>query len=141
MKRPAQKLTAVRPANPKQHSGGPRKSAGRLIAVHFEFMHPTAITVSVAGSFNNWHPTTKAMQPLGSGHWSKEAFLAPGDYEYCLVVDGQWRPDPMARDSVPNPFGGRNSILHVAESPEAAHRHEAHHAPLKLSKPIRNQKL
>jgi hypothetical protein len=40
--------------------------------------------------------------------------LAPGTYEYCLVVDGQWMPDPLAKETVPNPFGGRNSVLKVA---------------------------
>ena len=56
------------------------------------------------------------MHAVGSGHWLKEAFLPPGDYEYCLVVDGQWMPDPLAPQTVPNPFGGKNSILNVASS-------------------------
>ena len=33
----------------------------------------------------------------------------------------RWMPDPKAKDSVPNPFGGRNSVLKVASSPEAVH--------------------
>jgi len=37
-------------------------------------------------------------------------------------VDGQWMPDPLARETVPNPFGGRNSILKVASSSEEAHQ-------------------
>jgi len=86
----------------------------QLAQVRFEFTHPTATTVSVAGTFNDWHPTTKSMHPLGNGHWLKETTLAPGSYEYCLVVDGQWMPDPLAKTSVPNPFGGRNSVLEVA---------------------------
>jgi hypothetical protein len=57
--------------------------------------------------------------------------LAPGTYEYCLVVDGKWMLDPLARESVPNPFGGRNSILKVASSPEAAHLADAENLPLK----------
>jgi hypothetical protein len=36
-----------------------------------------------------------------------------GIYEYCLVVDGSWIPDPLALEHVPNPFGGKNSILEV----------------------------
>ena len=56
--------------------------------------------------------------------------MAPGTYEYCFVVDGQWMPDPLARESVPNPFGGRNSILQVATSPEADHRADATNLPL-----------
>jgi len=31
------------------------------------------------------------------GNWWKETSLAPGTYEYCLVVDGPWLPDPKAR--------------------------------------------
>jgi hypothetical protein len=30
-------------------------------------------------------------------------------------VDGQWLPDPNAKESVENPFGGRNSVLTVSE--------------------------
>jgi 1,4-alpha-glucan branching enzyme len=33
--------------------------------VRFEFTHPTAATVSVAGTFNDWHPTSKSMHPSG----------------------------------------------------------------------------
>jgi 1,4-alpha-glucan branching enzyme len=89
----------------------------QLIPVHFEYTHPTAITVAVAGSFNEWHPTSKSMQPSGLGRWRKEAFLRPGEYEYCLVVDGLWMPDPQAPHCVANPFGGRNSVLKVVAPP------------------------
>jgi 1,4-alpha-glucan branching enzyme len=91
-----------------------------LMPVRFEFTHPTASAVSIAGSFNDWHPTTKAMHSSGNGHWRKEAFLPPGNYEYCLVVDGRWMADPLAKGHVPNPFGGRNSILRVTSLPEEA---------------------
>jgi hypothetical protein len=37
----------------------------------------------------------------------------------------------MARETVPNPFGGRNSVLKVASSPEAAHLADAEDLPLK----------
>jgi len=115
-----------------KHNNDNACNLGRqLQQVRFEFNHPTATTVAVAGTFNDWHPTTKSMHPVGSGYWLKETALAPGDYEYCFVVDGQWMPDPLAWETVPNPFGGRNSILKVASSPEAAHREEAEHRPLK----------
>ncbi len=52
----------------------------RLVPVHFEFTHSTAGAVSVAGTFNGWHPTTKFMQPSENGHWRKDAFLPPGTY-------------------------------------------------------------
>jgi 1,4-alpha-glucan branching enzyme len=108
------------------------RSAGpQLVPVRFEFTHPTATTVCVAGTFNHWQPESKTLHSTGVGHWWKETALAPGTYEYCLVVDGQWMPDPLARETVPNPFGGRNSILTVARSPEAAHLVEAENLPLK----------
>ncbi len=103
----------------------------QLVPVQFEFNHPTAISVCVAGTFNEWQATTKSLHRSGNGHWLKETSLAPGTYEYCLVVDGQWMPDPRARETVPNPFGGRNSILKVASSPEAAHLDDAEKLPLK----------
>jgi 1,4-alpha-glucan branching enzyme len=102
----------------------------QLVPVIFEFTHPTATSVCIAGSFNQWRPERKTLHSSGAGNWWKETALAPGTYEYCLVVDGQWMPDPAARESVPNPYGGRNSVLHVAVSPAAAHLAEAEKSPL-----------
>jgi 1,4-alpha-glucan branching enzyme len=107
------------------------KSVGpQLGPVRFEFTHPTATTVCIAGTFNDWHANAKPMHPLGGGRWLNETTLAPGIYEYCLVVDGQWIADPLAKENVPNPFGGKNSLLRVACSPEASHRANAEHLPL-----------
>ena len=118
------------------------KSTGpHLEPVHFEFTHPTATTVCVAGTFNNWQPESKTLHPAGGGRWLKETVLPPGSYEYCLVVDGQWITDPLARESVPNPFGGRNSILEVADSPEAAHLADAAKLPLKNANKHKTQKV
>ena len=81
--------------------------------VHIEFDHATATTISIAGTFNDWRPGVTPMVALAEGRWFKELVLEPGIYEYCLVVDGEWMPDPRANDTVPNPFGGMNSILNV----------------------------
>jgi Glycogen recognition site of AMP-activated protein kinase len=116
----------------KNHDNAPNPSA-QLVPVRFEYSHPTAISVCIAGTFNHWQPETKSLHPSGTGRWWKETALAPGTYEYCLVVDGHWMPDPLAGESVPNPFGGRNSILKVACSPAAAHLAAAEHSPLKNS--------
>jgi 1,4-alpha-glucan branching enzyme len=99
------------------HDNGPLV-APRLVPVRFEFTDPTATTVCVAGTFNRWEPEAKSLDPTEGGRWSNETALAPGTYEYCLVVDGRWMPDPQARETVPNPFGGRNSVLKVAGVPE-----------------------
>ena len=71
------------------------------------------------------------MHSAGKGHWRTETALAPGTYEYCLVVDGLWMPDPAARESVRNPYGGTNSILHVSNSADAQHLVDAENLPMK----------
>src|ERR1700744_3274136 len=83
------------------------------VPVRFEFTHPTAASVAVAGTFNDWKPEAKTLHGSGKGMWWKETILKPGTYEYCFVVDGEWIPDPQAKETVPNPFGGKNSVLKV----------------------------
>jgi len=82
--------------------------------VVLEFVNPAAKRVCVAGSFNNWQPERTPLRLSGNGRWSGDLKVAPGRYEYLFVVDGQWLPDPNARESVQNPFGGKNSVLTVA---------------------------
>jgi 1,4-alpha-glucan branching enzyme len=81
--------------------------------IHFEFASRTAESVSIAGSFNEWQPNATPMIALGQGRWAKDLALPPGQYEYCLVVDGQWMPDPQATERTANPFGGVNSVCRV----------------------------
>jgi hypothetical protein len=81
--------------------------------VHLEFAHPTAMLVCIAGTFNDWSPEATPMVPLGNGRWIKDLALPPGLYEYRVVVDGEWMDDPLARETIPNPFGGLNSVLNV----------------------------
>jgi 1,4-alpha-glucan branching enzyme len=85
----------------------------RLVPVRFEFTDATASTVCVAGTFNHWQPEMETRHAAGIGRWYWDTILAPGAYEYCLIVNGHWMPDPQAKESSPNPFGGRNSILNV----------------------------
>lgn len=113
-----------------RHPGKVRNLGPEPIRVRFEFTDPTALAVSVAGTFNNWNLTTQSMFSTGNGLWLKETDLPPGVYEYCLVVDGAWIADPNALESVPNPYGGRNSVLKVACSPAAAHRDAGMNQPL-----------
>jgi 1,4-alpha-glucan branching enzyme len=87
---------------------------------YFEFSHPTARAVRIAGTFNDWQPEVEPMYAMGDGYWLKKTVLPRGTYEYCLVVDGQWTPDPLARETVPNPFGGKNSLLKIAGWQKAA---------------------
>jgi 1,4-alpha-glucan branching enzyme len=110
-----------------KHHDQPRGTQPHLETVRFEFTHPTATTVSVAGSFNKWDCQAKPLHRMPDGTWLKETTLPPGTYEYCLVVDGQWMADPRAGGSVPNPYGGRNSLLVVSDPSGASPRAGAEH--------------
>ncbi len=87
--------------------------------VRFEFSHPTATAVAIAGTFNDWSPGATPMIALGRGCWAKELVLPAGTYEYLLVTDGHWIPDPSAKLTAANPFGGVNSVLVVPDQPVA----------------------
>ena len=100
--------------NNKKHNVNGNGSGNQ--SVHLEFIHPTARSVFVAGTFNDWHPGATDMVSVGDGRWVKELVLPPGVYEYRLVVDGEWIPDPLGKGTSPNPFGGLNSVLTVEGS-------------------------
>lgn len=103
----------------KQHPESENRSRA-FVPVRFELSAPAAKSVCLAGTFNSWCASSKPMHLQGDGRWVKETTLQPGAYEYCFVVDGHWLPDPEGKDYVPNPFGGRNSVLIVHAAPTAA---------------------
>lgn len=94
-------------------SKSPRRGARAVRAVRLEFIHPEAVDVCVAGSFNDWQPQATPLVPLGDGRWGKELTLPEGRYEYRFVVDGVWMTDPAAKENLPNPFGSLNSVLTI----------------------------
>lgn len=83
--------------------------------ISLELVKPEAKKVFVAGSFNQWRPETTPLVSAGNGRWIGSLTVQPGRYEYLFVVDGQWLPDPNAKETVNNPFGGQNSVLVVSE--------------------------
>ncbi len=83
--------------------------------VFLELVKPEAKSVAVAGSFNEWKPDATPLRRLGNGRWVGDLTVKPGRHEYLFVVDGQWLPDPNAKENVANPFGGKNSVLIVSE--------------------------
>jgi 1,4-alpha-glucan branching enzyme len=89
----------------------------RTQTIRIEFSDSQAETVAIAGTFNDWRPEVTPMLAVDRGRWIKDLALPPGTYEYCLVVDRcKWVPDPQARETIPNPFGGRNSVLKVPQT-------------------------
>jgi len=72
--------------------------------------------VCLAGDFNSWVPDSGVLlESHEDGSWTKFIPLKPGRYEYRLVVDGQWMPDPMNPSRVPNGIGSVNSVLEVED--------------------------
>ncbi len=89
----------------------PRKAPAREIA--FAVRLGDAREVSVTGDFTSWSPEGLRLTPGGDGTWGTTLRLAPGEYQYRLIVDGQWRDDPQAPRRVPNPYGSENGVLTV----------------------------
>ncbi len=104
-------------------------------AIHtitFEFFRPSAQTVHLAGTFNDWSCNSIRLNRQNDGWWriTIEDF-EPGDYAFQYVVDGnQWFPDFAAHGNEMNAYGGWQSLLSIpewnvaSESLEAAQRPE-----------------
>src|SRR5205823_14559176 len=105
------KKSKTDPSKPMKTSPG--KNPPRPNRVALEFVNPGAKHVEVAGSFNEWKPEKTPLSPRGDGKWVGNLNIGPGRYESLLVVDGQWIPDPNAKETVQNPYGGQNSVLVV----------------------------
>jgi 1,4-alpha-glucan branching enzyme len=116
MSAPAAVAKAVLPAAtsaPAQAQVAAKTPAPALPTVKFELYERNARAVFVAGSFNAWNPTATPLKANGSGKWEAILKLSPGKYQYRFVVDGKWIADPSAKETVPNPFEGVNSVLVV----------------------------
>lgn len=89
--------------------------------VTFRFKPPLARvnSVSVAGSFNDWNAAAHPMAlDTAGGVWSITLHLAPGEYAYQFVVDGdRWLTDEYADDHEDDGFGGHNALLRVGAAP------------------------
>lgn len=92
---------------------GEEPEAGDLVEVSLEFEDPDARRVSVAGEFNQWSPDADEMTKGDDGVFRITLELETGTYEYKFVVDGTWMEDPANPESVPDPYGGSNSVLTV----------------------------
>lgn len=113
----ARKPKAKEP-NP-DHPGATGAVAGTR-RIRFNFPVTEAREVFIAGSFNAWHPAMFLMIESRSGGWYKDLPLPPGLHEYLFVADGRWIPDLGNPASIPNPFGGVNSILEIPEPKQSS---------------------
>jgi 1,4-alpha-glucan branching enzyme len=86
----------------------------QTVAVKFALNKPDAKSVSVCGEFNQWSIGAAPMKRRHDGQWETVLELAPGRYQYKFVIDGEWMPDPTARENIPNPHGSLNSVITVS---------------------------
>ena len=95
------------------HNAKARKSTNGTRNVRFYLIDPSAEEVCVAGTFNSWNPAAAPITREGRKLWAKELMLPFGRYEYQFVIDGHWKPDWAAKETVLNPFGELNSVITV----------------------------
>ncbi len=81
--------------------------------INFGLLHLEAESVSLAGEFNDWNPSSHPMKKDKKGNWKISINLDPGTYQYNFYVDGEWKNDPNCKEHVPNPFGTLNSVKRV----------------------------
>jgi hypothetical protein len=85
----------------------------KIVNVSFTLIRPDARRVSLCGEFNGWSPEAGPMTRDDDGNWEAIVALRPGRYEYKFLVDGEWLPDPVVQETVPNNYGSRNSVIKV----------------------------
>lgn len=110
-KKPAEKTVKPTSSAPAEIKKTAKKPARR--SVTFKLEDAPGRQVFVAGCFCNWEPKHKLTDHEGKGVYTTKILLAPGEYQYKFVVDGEWRLDAANPNFVPNNFGTLNSLLKV----------------------------
>lgn len=82
--------------------------------IEFAFFRPTALSVRLAGDFNNWNPAGHPLLRDRDGWWRLKLSLPPGEYGFKYLVDGKlWEADFAAFGVEPDRFGGWRSVLFI----------------------------
>lgn len=92
-------------------SKAPKTPAAKRVPI--EVHADKATMVAITGDFNRWSKEGVRLSHNGNGTWRTVLELAPGEYQYRLIVDDQWHDHPEAAKRVPNPFGTVNCVLIV----------------------------
>lgn len=90
-----------------------RKSKKSARRVPFEVRAAGAREVIVTGDFSAWKEDGIRLKKEGDGLWTTTLQLEPGEYQYRLRIDGEWRDHEQAVERVPNPYGSTNGVLKV----------------------------
>jgi 1,4-alpha-glucan branching enzyme len=83
--------------------------------VEYSYRAPTAKTVMLAGTFNEWSSDATPMQKTSASEWVVSLRLKPGRYLYKFVVDDKWTEDPDNPEKEDDGHGGVNSVFHIGK--------------------------
>jgi len=92
------------------HDNG-RVPGFQLVPVRFEFTHPMAVTVCIAGTFDYGRPESKPMHLLGDGRWLKESILPRDLGNIAWSWTGYGYPINWPKRPWPIPSGRRPPFL------------------------------
>ena len=81
--------------------------------INFNLDAPEAKEVILAGSFNEWDPSARALKCDKKGVWRTWLNLPAGQHQYRYIVNSQWQEDPNCDNRETNPFGSFNSVVRV----------------------------
>jgi len=103
----------TQPGKPVALAQPQKPTAPKTINVNLALLKPDAKQVWLSGDFNGWSSSATPMKRRKDGQWETTVALTPGRYQYKFIVDGEWIPDPNAKQTMANAFGSLNSVLDV----------------------------
>ena len=77
----------------------------------FRFHRPGALSVFLAGDFNDWDKAAFPMRQEPDGDWCCELQLPEGVYQFRYYADGEWCTDFPARGIAWAPFGCNTVVV------------------------------
>lgn len=90
-----------------------RAEPGVRRRVPFSVRLDGAKEVILTGDFSSWSLEGIRLVRSGENLWTTTLELPSGEYQYRLLVDGEWRNPLEANRRVPNAFGSENCVLVV----------------------------
>lgn len=81
----------------------------------FELAAPAAREVYLAGEMTDWEAGKLPMRKDAQGVWQVGVDLAPGEWVYKFIVDGQWIADPGSADHDADGQGGQHSFVFIGD--------------------------
>jgi hypothetical protein len=90
-----------------------KEAAAFVGSALFKLNAPSAQSVFVTGSFNDWSLDESCRMKNIGGVWTLQLPLKPGMYKYQFIVDGKWQEDPENKLTERNSFGDINSLVEV----------------------------